>query len=151
MARGKSLFELDNPEALTSLFDGMDADTVESALRQGAAAGATVLNNEVSLRAPVRYGYLRSSASVVFVPEESAKGVVATYQTVFVGVAPDQKSGKKGMRNRDVARWLEYGTSKMPARAFVRPAFDARKEQAADACADKILEVLTNGGQASKS
>jgi len=145
---GKSSFDVDNPTALTDLFKELeDPERMESALRKGAAEAATVFKREIVLRAPVRHGYLRDSASVVYVPEESLKGKVAVYETVFVGTAPKQPNGKPGMRNSDVARWDEFGTSKQAAEPFVRPAFDAKKEDAATACANKILEVLTDGGQ----
>ena len=50
------------------------------------------------------------------------------------------KYGKKGgaLPVASVARFLEFGTSKMPARPFMRPAFAASGRQALD----KIIEVL---------
>lgn len=144
----RSSFDVDNPRALTDLFKEFeDPERMESALRKGAAEAATIFKREIVLRAPVRHGYLRNSVSVAHVPEESVKGKVATYETVFVGTAPNQPNGKPGMRNSDVARWDEFGTSKQAAEPFVRPSFDAKKEEAAEACAEKILEVLTDGGQ----
>ncbi|ABR74603.1 hypothetical protein CBG46_09920 [Actinobacillus succinogenes] len=54
------------------------------------------------------------------------------------------KSGRSGAYNpRDPFYWrfLEFGTSKMPARPFMRPAFQQSKEQAAQA----IINTLQQG------
>jgi HK97 gp10 family phage protein len=122
----------------------------ENALRKAAAAGVSVFKQEIAATVPVRYGFLRDSVSVAFVPDESLKGKVAVYETVFMGTAPDIEGLKvskllKGMRNVDVARWLEFGTSKMAAHPSVRPAFDAKKNQAVDAAAEMFREVLIDG------
>jgi HK97 gp10 family phage protein len=122
----------------------------EDALRKAAAAGVSVFKQEITYRVPVRYGFLKQSVSVAFLDDESVKSKVATYETVFIGTAPDIqgiKSDKwlKGMRNVDVARWLEFGTSKMPAYPSVRPAFDAKKQEAVDAAAAKFREVVIDG------
>lgn len=150
MAQSKSSFDADNPEALNDLINGLsDPDLMESALRQGAASAITVLRQEIQMRTPVQHGYLRDSVSAAYVPDESRTGKVATYETVFMGTAPNQPSGKPGMRNADVANWVEYGTSRMSGEPFVRPAYEAKRQEAADACADKITEVLTSDRQTS--
>ncbi len=41
--------------------------------------------------------------------------------------------GKRGHRASDVARWNEYGTKRMPARPFMRPAFERAKDEASRA------------------
>lgn len=142
----KNSFSVENPDAVSDLLKGAESAASESALRQAIAAAATVFKQEVVLRAPRRTGDLSRSVTVAYVPEESRAGVVATYITTFIGRARNRKNGKPGMRLADVARWLEYGTSKMAASPFIRPSFDAKKEQALQTAEAKILEALERGG-----
>jgi HK97 gp10 family phage protein len=37
--------------------------------------------------------------------------------------------------------WIEFGTSKLPAKSFIRPAFDTKKE----AAAEEIKRALAEG------
>lgn len=61
------------------------------------------------------------------------------------------KSGKSSAYNpRDPFYWryLEFGTSKMPARPFMRPAFQQSKEQAAQAIIDTLQqEIIAEAGK----
>lgn len=43
---------------------------------------------------------------------------------------PDQVSGKKPISTAQVARLLEYGTERRRAMPFIRPAFEAKKQEA---------------------
>ncbi len=62
-----------------------------------------------------------------------------------------EKSGKSSAYNpRDPFYWryLEFGTSKMPARPFMRPAFQQSKEQAAQAIIDTLQqEIIAETGK----
>jgi HK97 gp10 family phage protein len=46
---------------------------------------------------------------------------------------------KKPIRANDIAFMLEYGTSKMSARPWLRPAFDSKKVQAVDVTSQSLL------------
>lgn len=152
MPRVSSL-SVEGLDGLAEQFKRMaDPTQQENALRKAAASGVSVFKQEIQSKTPVDHGYLKQSVSVAFIKEESVTGKVATYETVFMGTAPDfsnLKTGKlyRGMRNADVARWLEFGTSKMASKAFVRPAFDSQKQAAVDAAATKFREVLLDGKQ----
>jgi len=122
--------EVQNPGALEAAISRLSSAMSESTLRKGAAAGASVLKNEVYLRTPVDTGELREGVTVTYSPEDSVTGKIATYLVTFIGDYPDKPNGKPGMRKRDVAGWLENGTSKMAARPFVRPAYEAKRQQA---------------------
>lgn len=62
-----------------------------------------------------------------------------------------EKGGKSSAYNpRDPFYWryLEFGTSKMPARPFMRPAFQQSKEQAAQAIIDTLQqEIIAEAGK----
>jgi HK97 gp10 family phage protein len=134
MARNVSSFSVQNPDALTAMFDRMDAQTAESVLRQSAASAATIFYREVKVRAMVHYrtGNLEESLLVTYVPEDSVTGKLATYMVTF-----NQKAW--------YARLIECGTSKMAARPFIRPAYEAKKQEASNAAKDKMVEAITRG------
>lgn len=134
MAQNKSSFSVENPDALTSAIENARLATSESALRQAAAAGATVFYREIKVRAMAHYrtGTLEDGILVTYVPEDSVAGKLATYMVTF---------SKKAW----YARLLEYGTSKMSARPFIRPSYDAKKAEAGQAVINKIKEVISNG------
>lgn len=106
----------------------------EGAVRPAAQAGAEVFYQEVKQRAP------RSDKP------HSTKGKKQTYQPGNLRAAiyqaymdKDSGQGRASYRiswnKRDAfyARFVEFGTSKMPARPFLRPAFDAAQRRALQA------------------
>lgn len=116
----------------------------KNVLRGSVNAGASVIKKEAAARAPVYTG----SVSQGHPPPGTLKRSVyqkaikelsnLTKQTFFVGVRKGkkyQKQGKKGNLSQDAfyARFVEFGTSKMPARPFMRPAFEAKKSAAVEA------------------
>lgn len=134
MAQSKSPFTVENPQALTDVLDRAALGASESALRKGAAAGATVFYREIKVRAMPYYrtGTLEDAIIVTYLPEESVTGKLATYAVTF---------NKKAW----YARLLEYGTSKMAARPFIRPAYEAKKDDAGEAVIEQIQEAVTSG------
>jgi HK97 gp10 family phage protein len=80
-----------------------------------------------------RTGTLENAIKTAYIPEDSVTGEIATY-SVFI--------------NQDAwyARLLEFGTSKMAAKPFIRPAYEAKRVEAGAAVSEKILEVVNNGG-----
>jgi len=68
------------------------------------------------------------------------KEVVNIYVRQFGGTG---SKGVKAYSKLDAYywRWVEFGTSKMAAQPFLRPAFDTNKER----CVDTIKQVLTDG------
>jgi HK97 gp10 family phage protein len=119
--------------------------TGDKALRVAAAKGAEVLKNEVRAEAPKDTGELTLGIGMAYAPDRSRVGVIATYEVFVTGSYPDKRNGKRGMRKADVGRWLEYGTSKMRPRPFIRPAFAAKKSAAADAVTNSLKESIDNG------
>lgn len=134
MAQSKSSFVVQNPDALTAAIDQAAKAATESSLRQAAAAGITVLYREIKVRAMPHYrtGNLEDGIMVTYVPEESLSGVTATYMVTF-------------NKNAWYARLIEYGKSDQAAKPFIRPAYEAKKAQAAAAAQEKLQEVA-NGG-----
>ncbi len=110
-------------------------------LRGSVNAGATVIRKEAQARAPVSSGPARKGQS----PPGTLKRALyqkqirelssLVKQTFIVSVRKGKQyrnQGKKGNLSQDAyyARFVEFGTAKMAARPFLRPAFEARKHDA---------------------
>jgi HK97 gp10 family phage protein len=136
----KNTLTIENPSALTDVLDNAEVATSESALRQAAIAGARVFYREIKVRAMPHYrtGVLENSIRTVFVPEDSVTGEVATYAVTI---------------NQDAwyARLLEFGTSKMAAKPFIRPSYEARRVEAGQVVINTIQQAVNNGGQSHNS
>jgi HK97 gp10 family phage protein len=130
-------FAVVNPEALVAQLRSLDDVASESTLRQAAVAGARVIFDEAKVRAPVGVreyerkgtaiypGFLRDHMLIAFDKEQSVEGKLASYIVTW-------------SKEAFYGRFVEHGTSKMSADPFLRPAFDARREDADRAIADVI-------------
>jgi hypothetical protein len=148
VAKNNSSFVVENPQALTDVLDRAALGASESALRKGAAAGATVFYREIKVRAMPYYrtGTLEDAILVTYIPEESVAGKLATYAVTFNKKAWYARLLEYG---HAIARGgvdaLEHGTSQVAARPFIRPAFEAKKEEAGAAVIEQIQEAINNG------
>jgi len=114
-------------------------------LRGMVNAGATVIRKEAVLRAPEYMGPISEghppagTLKKAVYQKQIAELSNAVQQTFFVGVrqGKKQRAVKRGKNvvNLDAfyADFVEKGTSKMSARPFMRPAFEAKKEAAVEA------------------
>lgn len=102
------------------------------AIRPAAFAGAKVYYAEVMMRVPKRTGLLASSIYIAFSDENSQDNQKATYH-----VSWNKKQAYYG-------HFVEFGTSKMAARPFLRPAYEAAKGRA-EAEMKRVLQEAVNG------
>ncbi|MCE4541385.1 MULTISPECIES: HK97-gp10 family putative phage morphogenesis protein [unclassified Caballeronia] len=132
----KNSVTIENPDALTDVLRNASVAASESALRQAAIAGARVFYREIKVRAMPHYrtGVLENSIKTVFVPEDSVTGEIATYAVTV-------------NQNAWYARLLEFGTSKMAAKPFIRPSYEAKRQEAGQAVINSLQEAVSNGGQ----
>ncbi|WP_375577108.1 HK97-gp10 family putative phage morphogenesis protein [Paracidovorax oryzae] len=121
-------------------------EAASKAARPAAQAGAQVFYDEVRKRAPVsgkahstkgkkqtyQPGNLRDSIYQAFMREQSGEGS-ARYRISWNG------------REAFYARFVEFGTSKMAARPFLRPAYDAVRDAAVQAARQTMRERLRAG------
>ena len=120
-----------------AMLDQLPGAIQAKAIRPAAQAGAQVLYDEVKMRAPMSSaphksgkqtyspGNLKAAIYQAYSPESSQDGAHVYHvswnkQKAFYG------------------QFIEYGTVKMAARPFLRPAYDAKKQAALDA-AEKVL------------
>ena len=131
-------------------------------LRGAVNAGATVIRKEVVSRAPQYTGPVAAghpppgTLKKAVYQKQIAELSNATRQTFFVGVRQGKKQQTvkrgKSIVNLDAyyGRFVEFGTSKMSARPFVRPAFEAKKDAAIEAMraymAERIPRELEKAG-----
>ncbi|AOM42625.1 HK97-gp10 family putative phage morphogenesis protein [Xenorhabdus hominickii] len=114
-------------------------------LRKGTHAGAKILRDETRHRAPVRTGRLKKNI-VAANRKTGRNGTVSS--GVYVrgsnqsGTNSDTKMKKNDPRNAYYWRFLEKGTSKMAAKPFIDPAFEAKADEAAEAAFNVALKAI---------
>ncbi len=129
-----------NLSGLNAQLDRITA-AAQAATRPAAQAGAQVLADEVRARAPV-------SAQA-----HSTKDKKHTYQpgnlraAIYQAYADDESGPTRSVyriswnkRKAFYGRFVEFGTSRMPARPFLRPGYDAAVERAISA----VQTVMAN-------
>jgi HK97 gp10 family phage protein len=120
-------------------------------LRASVYAGAKVVRDEARAQAPKAAqslganqpppGTLKRSVIMKHIPELSG----LTRQTFFVTVRHGKKyrkQGKKGNLSQDAWYWrfVEFGTRKMSARPFLRPALEAKRREAVQAIKERLQQ-----------
>ncbi|WP_110877327.1 HK97-gp10 family putative phage morphogenesis protein [Franconibacter helveticus] len=114
-------------------------------LRDATRAGAEVLREEVIQRAPERTGKMKKNV-VILTQKARRRGEISSGVHIR-GVNPrtgnsDNTMKANNPRNAFYWRFVELGTVNMPAHPFVRPAFDTRQEQAAQAAIERMNRAI---------
>lgn len=125
---------------LESAFKKLSDAVGENALRAAGAAGAALLRDE----AKVQLDSALSSATMKGDKPSSPTGKLR--DNIIIKRLEESAKGNESQtyivtpRSKPAFYWrfLEFGTVKMPARPFMRPAFDAQREDALN----KMREVL---------
>jgi HK97 gp10 family phage protein len=143
--------------ALQALPGKLENRTLTSALY----AGAKIIRDDAKERTPVDTGFLKNQIIMWRVKKSEHQYA----DQVQVGVrlkarfnkktkslrASDVTIRRRRLRNGQIVekkypafywRFLEFGTSKMQARPFLRPAFEAKKEQAANRIKERLRQTL---------
>jgi HK97 gp10 family phage protein len=106
-------------------------------LRSAVSAAAKVVQDEAKNNAPVDTGVLRKA----IYRTRSKSGSSAVQETAIVGVRYGRKYRKRGM-DAWYWRFKEFGTAKMAATPFMRPAFDTTKEQQIEAMKTRLARAI---------
>lgn len=114
-------------------------------LRDATRAGADVMRKEVIARAPQRTGKIKKN--VVTVTQKGRRHGEISSGVHIRGVNPktgnsDTSMKKNNPRNAFYWRFVELGTVKMAPLPFVRPAFDARQDDAARAVIARLNHAI---------
>lgn len=148
--------------ALTGDFEAalnrLQAAAGESALRAAGVAGAKLFQEEAQLRVSVKTGRIKKNIIIKRAEEKSDGNKRQTYLVLvrkgsgsFGNTKANRRQnrvGKTYATDGDAFYWkfLEFGTSKMPARPFIRPAYESQRARSIDVMKarlwEKILEEL---------
>lgn len=107
------------------------ADKVKGTFKEASFKAATVLYDEMKIRAP----------------EGPTGNLQASIYRFRLKETPDtQATFRVGVNARKAPHWhfLEFGTRRQAAKPFIRPTYDAKIKTAADAAVQSIKERLSN-------
>jgi HK97 gp10 family phage protein len=137
-------------EEMKRQLSGLSEKIQKTVLNSAVFEGAKLLRNEVQSRAPVRTGNLKKNIIVYKDRQPQQIGAAVRYSVLVrrIKVARKvrrllRKAAKQGVQidfadNAYYWRFLEFGTSKMPAKPFFRPAIDAVTPQLIRIVGDKL-------------
>jgi HK97 gp10 family phage protein len=149
----RETFKIEGLAELGKALRELPERVARNGLRVSVYAGAKVVRDEARARAPKAAqslgpnqpppGTLKRSVIMKHIPELSS----LTRQTFFVTVRHGKKyrkQGKKGNLSQDAWYWrfVEFGTQKMRARPFLRPALEAKRREAGQAMKDRLSERI---------
>lgn len=134
MINGMSM-QIEGLRELEAKLRGMGPKLAKNGLRSAVAAGSRVVMAEAKRKVPVDTGTLRRAIYMKQIREQSS----SSKQTYYVGVRRGKSERKK---NRDgyYFAFVEFGTAKMAAQPFLRPAFEAKKVDAVEVIKRRLAE-----------
>lgn len=120
-------------DKLNKLSNAVRGKVIENSL----VAGGLLISNSAKNKAPYKTGTLRRSIHVGGHTAESApdftpKDVAGSYSDIGGNQNDENSASVLIGTNLEYAKYQEYGTSKMAARPFLRPALDEEKENVKD-------------------
>jgi len=119
----------------------LPAKVQSKALRNAVSAGAEVIRAEAELRAPRYTGKVGKDHP----PPGTLK------KAVYKAAMPDESTADREVwqvnvrRKAYYAHMVEFGTVKMPARPFMRPAWDAKAGEALAVMKTKLAQAIAAG------
>ena len=113
--------------------------------RAATAAGAVVLRNSAQQKVPVDTGNLKKNVIVKRLPKVESSLTSEHIVTVRKGKLTAKQKGS-GLKDAYYGQFVEFGTAKMPARSFLRKAYDEDKQKAVEAIKDRIEKRLKKVG-----
>ena len=144
--------EIENISGLRELEAALQAlpqNIARNVLRGAVAAGAAVVRKEARDLAPKSEGpqpegHVSGTLRRAIYQKQIRERSSLLEQTFFVGVRKGRsaRSTKKSVIDAWYAHFVEFGTSKMAARPFMRPAFEAKKRAAVDAIQAYLLSRI---------
>jgi len=133
-------FEVAGLRQLGEAMRGLSEDVRTKVARQAVAAGASVVRKAARDKAPVDSGNLKASMIMKRIRETNLTEEYIV--TPRKGKTRDGKAAKRGQgklgKDAYYARFVEFGTVKVPARPFIRPAMEDNVQRATQAIADRL-------------
>lgn len=143
-------FQVDGLRELGLRMQGLKADMAGKIARQAVAAGAGVVRAAARKGAPVDTGNLKA-AVIMKRMRKPENGLTEQYiVTPRKGKASDVIAAKRGTgklgKDAYYAHMVEFGTVKMPAQPFMRPALEQNTQRATDAMVKRLRKRLDKVG-----
>ena len=135
-----SLTAIFNTKRIKDRLDALRAN-VEGAVRPAAQAGIQVYYDEVKERTPVGESVHHTKGKKQTFQPGNLKASI--YQAYAEKESSDKLAVYRVSYNKKKAfygRFVEGGTSKMAAKPFIRPSYDARREDAINAARKELRE-----------
>jgi len=123
----------------------LSEDVNKRIARAATAAGAVVIRNSAQAKVPVDTGNLKKNIIVKRLPKGESSLTSEHIVTVRKGKLTAKQKGS-GLKDAYYGQFVEFGTAKMPARPYLRPAFDQDKERAVEAIKSRIAARLKKAG-----
>ncbi|WP_159990817.1 HK97-gp10 family putative phage morphogenesis protein [Pelistega ratti] len=136
---------------LSDRLEKLDKKVAGQVVRKAAIEGSKLIRNEAKNRVPVYLGILKQNI-VVKRFRDRGKGNVrygiglVSSRAVYKNNKVNRKKGRVGKtyyQGKTVyGHMVEFGTRKMKARPFLRPAFESQKEKAVDVVKNTLKQEI---------
>lgn len=137
--------KIDGLSDLGKRLQTLSADMQGKVARAATAAGAVVIKNAAIQKAPEDTGNLKKNIIAKRLPKSETNLTSEHIVTVRKG-KKTAKQKAAGIRDAYYASFVEFGTAKMAAQPFLRPAFDQNKERAVDAMKNRLEARIKKAG-----
>lgn len=127
--------KLDGFEEIEKLLKKLPDKPAEKALRAGVRSGGNIIKKAAQQRVPIDSGTLEKS---IFVKTQTKN----FRQTGVMQVAIATQSGRTARHDAYYAHMVEFGTSKMGARPFMRPALEENTQKVINKAGQIILKRI---------
>ncbi len=137
------LMTIEGADRLKLAFQQLGPKLEKKILRKAVRSGIGIILKDAKRRAPRLTGRMAKALTSRTARYAIRQGIVSSNIVFNTKKYPELVThGKKGQRWFYPA-FVEYGTDKMAAQPFVRPAFDSNKE----AAANRVIELCWTGVQ----
>lgn len=142
---------------LGKALSALSADVQKKAANSAVQAGAAIVRNAAKRKAPVSNpaatpevppGFLRDN---IIARRQRKKGNYTAQYAVTVRHKGKKAAGREdGTNPYQVGIFNEFGTVKMPAQPFMRPAFEETKQQALGAIQKRLKQRIDKANKAAR-
>ncbi len=123
----------------------LSRDVATRAARSAVNAGAQTVKRRAQQNVPVATGNLKKNI-IVRRQRPSEHGLTEQYIVTVRQGKVTKKQAERGLEDAFYGRFVEFGTVKMAARPFLRPAFDGGKEEAVTAMREQLAARIAKAG-----
>lgn len=146
----KMEFQVLGLKELDAYLQTLPAKVEAKVLRGAVRAGSNVMAAEARARAPILKEEVDNRVPGALKKSIRIMSTVVRNGTVLGGVAAGggakvKRGGIRGMADAFYAKFVEFGTVKMPAIPFMRPAIDTRAPAAVEAAGVYVRERINAG------